>query len=459
MNFLVQKKDESGKKMQNMHYYAGKGLALLFVVMFALTVVSRITASLTVARVMTEKPVERKITHTVTAAGTVEKNLELAVRSEQGLLVKTVCVAAGQKVKAGTILAELDTEQLREQIASVEDEIRILQLTNQGLADAEKRQAEHATQTQERAKEDYEQAVSSARLLAEKAAQQLAQAQEAYNYYAQANAGSQEAEVYEQLFALQQAVYQAQEAYEAQEAQAMEAKKAAERALEDADMGVETDYSMEINNIQIAQKKQMRKELEDILAAGGLVTAPVDAVVTEVLIKTGQKTADTAAFLLADLSSGMRFLAQIAKADARYVSAGDTVTLEKNGRKTQELSIDAAEAQEDGSLTVTVQLDDEMFSIGDTASLTVEKQSMESAMSIPLTAVHEDNGKMFVYVIETRNTVLGDAYYTRRVDITVKDKNYAYASLEAGALTSDSLVVTDSDRYVEAGVRVRLWEQ
>lgn len=99
-----------------------------------------------------------------------------------------------------------------------------------------------------------------------------------------------------------------------------------------------------------------------------------------------------------------------------------------------------------------------MFSIGDSAALVLRKVSYSSRTAVPLGALHEENGKYYVYVLETEETVLGSQYFARRVDVVVKDKNSAYAALEEGTLTSDSQVVTDCDRYIEAGSRVRLWE-
>ncbi len=53
---------------------------------------------------------------------------------------------------------------------------------------------------------------------------------------------------------------------------------------------------------------------------------------------------------------------------------------------------------------------------------------------------------------EERDTVLGSEYFTRSVEVKIIEKNSSYAAVEEGSLTSDSLVVVDSDAYMEASL-------
>lgn len=443
-------------------------LAGFFAVMLIFTVLSRITASFTVARVRVESPSEKKIEHVVSVMGSVEKNRELAVVTEPDILVRTVHVKEGQKVMEGEVLAELSMEHLAEQIAALQDEIRVLKLTNEALAENQKIQEQSRQQTADRAKEDCEQALADAERQVELAAEELQGAKDAYDSYVTANPGSSLSdEVYAQLAALKEAAEAKQRDYESALLAYRDAQKNDERAKEDAVRPPEADYTEEINNIQIARKEKALERLKALEEEQGQILAPAESIVTEVYLKTGQKTTDTAAVTLADISSGMRFTAHIEKADAKYISVGDEVTLEKNRKQVSGLTVDTVETNEDGSLEVTVLLGaggtgDEnvpsMFSIGDSAALELRKVSYSSRTAVPLGALHEENGKYYVYVLETEETVLGSQYFARRVDVVVKEKNSAYAALEEGTLTSDSQVVTDCDRYIEAGSRVRLWE-
>ena len=69
-----------------------------------------------------------------------------------------------------------------------------------------------------------------------------------------------------------------------------------------------------------------------------------------------------------------------------------------------------------------------------------------------------ENGSYYVYVAEEEETVLGMQYQLRRVDVQIEEKNHLYAALSEGTVSSEARIVTVTDRYVEAGSRVRLRE-
>lgn len=451
--------DDAAKKRKSVRYYAAKGLVWFFLIMFLFTLVSRITASFTVAQVAIEYPSSKKITHVVTADGTVEKNLELAVLTEPDILVSSVYVNEGQKVAEGELLAELNLTDLSERICQVEEELQILRLTNQAAEDEERKRATDRQTALSRAQEDYEQTILEWQDAVSRAEWELQSAKDAYYSYESAHAGGEmPEEVYQQLMMLFDAMNAKQEAYDIILQNQWDAVQNAGRALEDAQAEPVTDNTAAINGIRIASLEQKLEQLRELEEAEGKITAPVEGVVSEVFVRTGQRTTDTAAVTLADLSSGMRYTARISKEDAKYVSVGDVVTLEKNGREISGLRIDTLETEEDGSLKVTILLSKDQLSIGDNAVLELEKQGTKGNCVVPLTALHVENGKNYVYILEVQETVLGEQYFVRRVDVVVKDKNNQYAALEEGVLSAESFVIVDSDRYIEAGSRVRLWK-
>lgn len=116
---------------------------------------------------------------------------------------------------------------------------------------------------------------------------------------------------------------------------------------------------------------------------------------------------------------------------------------------------------EDGGLELTVSSEEhaESFRMGESAEITVTKQSGVYNTAVPLAAVHREQNSTYVYVAEQRDTVLGKQYFTRKVEVKILEKNSSYAALEDGVLNSENLIVTDSDTYLQAGDRVRLRQQ
>ena len=55
--------------------------------------------------------------------------------------------------------------------------------------------------------------------------------------------------------------------------------------------------------------------------------APIRGVITKIALTTGDRTPDGTAILLADLSSGCKFVAQVPKEQEKYIARKDAATL------------------------------------------------------------------------------------------------------------------------------------
>ena len=478
-----------------------KSLTIFLIFMFICTVVSRAADSLTVAKVSVETVSAKKIEHIVNADGMVEKNRELAVIAEADLLVKTVYVSEGEKVEENTVLAQVDLSQLEEVMQGIRNEIKALQLQNAQATETEEASKKAKETAQKRANEDYNRAVQENTTALQQAQKELQAAKEALSAYEESKnnrtdkqlglgenaqaapqnddlikdspedissgAASQSAESEEtelqSLQGLQAEVKRAQEAYDAAAAACQQAIQEAGRQVEDAeDSLISNDVSIEINQMTIEEKQEKLEKLEKLKQQEGKIMAPVTGVITQIYVSVGQKTSDTAAFTLADLSSGMRFVAEISKEDGQYVQVGDDVTLKAKTADNSvfQLNIQSVEEKEDGeNLTVTVLLPSDSLTIGDSAKMSVSKQSELYGTAVPYSAIHSEAGRDYVYVAEKQQTILGEEYMVRALEVEILEKNEKYAALSEGAVDSEAKIITESDRYIEAGSRVRLQEQ
>lgn len=566
------KKIEGPAEEKRFQSLAVKGFAALLAVMLAFTVISRAAASFTIAQVETECPSERKIDHTVTAEGIVEKNRELAVVTQPGLLVKTVYVSEGEKVSAGTVLALLEPESLKEAIDSLENEIQALALQNEAAKSNTAREQQERDTERNRAREDYQRTMDAQQALVAEAEEQLRKAQEALEAFDLQNnssvqgiqggpenwkqpVGSGEGTVSgagggaaasgilngssensdmqgapgngapagngsgsegapgngapvgngsgsegapgndasagngsgsegapgndasvgnedgrdktentpEQKAALraelENAVTEARNAYEAALRGQEQAGVEAARRVEDAGKSGVKDTTIQINNLSIGEKEKELQKLRELEENGGTVTAPVDGVITRMELVTGQRTMDTAAVTMADISSGMRFVANISEEDGKYVAVGDGVTIKAKGKEYGDLQILSLEQDSENEMvTVTVLLGPDTLSIGDTATLETSKQSDSYPLTVPVSAIRVDNSKYFVLVIEEEETVLGVQLLARRVDVTVEDQNGRYAAISSEMLSENSRIITLCEDYIKAGDHVRLRE-
>lgn len=598
----------------------GKAFLFLMVAMLLLTGVSRAAAAFTVAQVQVEKPQSRRIIHTVTGSGMVEKMKEQAVYAAADVLVAEIAVKQGQNVSKGDILARLDMESIQEKMESLADEIETLRMQNMDLAAAQQKEKSDKNRAKARAGEDYDNTISESerkikearenvkdakeklkearkqakkqsedeykkkleklqaavkaaekayddakeleesevlrakravedaqkipasdyeteilqieinqkqreldelyrkkregeegldtqiraledeirtlklrqqekenteKKQAEERKQAISRAQEDYNstvrkYSRLVNEAKKELDAAnlklkeflesdgESLLedasvkAAEEALNEAEKALEEAKRQSKEDKRQAKRNLEDAMAEDADSHQAEINQIQITEKQRQLSMLETVKKNGGKIKAQMEGTVTLVQIEVGQRTTETAAFLMSDTSGGMSFTTEISKEDAVYVTAGDTVTLKTADKTYEELSVVSVETEggETGeeAVKVTVFVPKDTLSLGEYADMELTKESAEYSVTLPLSAIHTENEKNYVYVMAEENTVLGGEYVAQRMDVTVAEKNAMYAALTNSDLTEESQVIVSSDQMLSAGEKIRLQE-
>lgn len=439
--------------------HAVRILIKVMAVICIFTVLSRISASLTVAEVLVESPSAKRIEHIVDGEGVIEAQLETSVQTEAGLLIKNVHVKKGQKVEEGEILAELDLAALAEVKREQQEEIEMLRLTNEELLALWQRETTAAEREKTRADEDYAQAAKESELSVQTAAAELERAVQQYKGYEASLPADTTDEQFLQLLDFKAAAEAAQRAYDAAILQQESVLRKAGRAVEDAGQAQVKNAAIAVNEIKLAQMERAVSELAALEEAGGQLVAPQAGVITEVYIKAGQRTTDTAAVTLTDTSMGLYYTAEIDKTDMEYAAAGDAVVLKKDGKEQGSFTVDAIETLEDGNARVTVQItgdEAEDFYLGENLSMEIRQEAPLSQNTVPVTALHESNGRYYVYVTEQVETVLGEEYRAAKIEVEILDKNDAYAAIGEGALGEDAQVIVDSSRYIEAGSKVRL---
>lgn len=431
-----------------------KGFAWLLLIMFLFTIASRAADSFTVAKVNVVSPSERKLQYSVLVEGRIEKNREISVLTYPDLLVKSIWVNEGQRVKKGELLAKLDKGSLKEQIDKIEDEKRSLELED-AAAEANRRQEQRKQQQGlARAKNDYVQTKKKNETSFARAKKELEKARERLERQKKKGKGQGENSV----AALRAVLEEKRKAYQELKEAGKAEEQAAKRAIEDAMPDVTADNSTAIHQISIKNLNKQLQKLQEVKKQKGKILAPADGVITEVLVSVGQRTPDSGIFNMTDDSAGLKFVGQLTKEDVKYVSTGDTVTIH-TAEKEEEVSVTSLEMDESREfMDITALLPAKSFSLGETASLRVVQESERYSCTVPLTAVYQDASKAYVYLVQQEDTILGKQEVARKIEITVLEKNDAYAALEPDVLDSGSRIIADTDRFVESGDRVRTKE-
>ena len=334
-------------------------------------------------------------------------------------------------------------------VQELKDDLAAAKLQQQAKKNEAAAQESERKQTLSRAQEDYDETVRKNEKLVREAKNLWQEAEQKLENYQN---GEDEDSADDSL------VEDARKTLEEAKSQQTQQKKSAKRAIEDAGETDAVDHSVEINNVSIAEKQRALAQLQKTKEQEGKIVAQTDATVSKILLTAGDRTTETAAFLLADLSEGARFTTEISKADAKYVVVGDAVTLKVNDKSYEDMTVLSTETNEDSSVRVTVYVPKKTISIGTHASMEIEQSSEKYATTLPLTAIHAEQSKYFVYVLEKEDTVLGEETVARKLNVSIVEKNGEYAALSDGSLSEDDSVIVESDTMLANGEKVRLKE-
>lgn len=315
---------------------------------------------------------------------------------------------------------------------------------------------------EEETEEDVQEKIKEAQHKVDKAKDALSEAENALSAYNEQQNNNSSASYDEQLKALYDDYKSKEEAYDEAIKQRKSTIQSADRSLEDANTPESVDTASALTENDDLQEKQLAVDkLQKVMDAGGKVTAPSDGLVTKVNVTTGEATTEDTAIRISDQSAGYKFTATLDKSDAKFLAKDDKVTLDLgNGTSVEGLKIQSIDvSQEDkNSYELTVSIPAKVKKIGTIATLKVEKASKKYDTCVPLTALHSDGDKYYVYVINEKDTILGTETAVDKVQVEILDKNNEQAAID-GAFSWDQKFVLTSSKTLRDGDRVRLLEE
>lgn len=454
----------------------GYGFIIFLIFMWLCTLISKSIYASRLPMVTTCGIESKYIEHVVEAEGIVEAGAKLPVTALGGLRVVAVSVQAGDRVEEGDLLFTVDLEDMKEIMAQQELDRQKTQLQidailhNRELAQ-EKKELEEA-----RAREDYDALARYQDTLVGRAAENVAQAEEALDELQAENRAHEddwkkedgEQKTEEEIEAERKAREEEEERLK-QELQAAayaeaDAKWNRDNAVKDAGRKVEDVISEEDQDAALAVYQAEAEGIQEKLSAyqavldgGGKITAPMSGMVTDVYVQAGGRVPDTASFLLADDEAPYQFCVTLTKEEKTYVNLSDDVKLKLGDRKEVNARVDYLAENENapGSFTARIQLPEETGAPGQSGTMTCAKAGEKRSCCIPLLALHEDQNKSYVYVAGEREGILGTEYYVEEINVSVVDKNDKFAAVE-GALTEESRIIQSADKEIKRGDVIRL---
>lgn len=452
------------------------GLAVFMVFMWLCTLVSKSIYASRLPMVSTTRTDSKYIEHVVEAEGIVEAGAKLPVTVLSGLRVKELAVQAGDKVEEGDLLFTVDLEDMGQMMDEQVLAASKVQLQIDTIVHNKELAQSHKALEEARAREDYDALARYQDTLVGRAAEGVAQAEEALEELQAENREHEndwekedgERKTEEEMEA-ERKVREEEEERLKQELQAAafaeaDAKWNRENTMKDAGRKVEdilqeddADATLAVYRTELAAVQEKIDAYKEILEQEGRIISPIGGMVTDVYVQTGGRVPDTASFLLADEEVPYQFRVPLTKEQKSYVNLNDDVKLQLDGRNKIDVKVDYMEENESmpGSYTALLRLPEEKGTPGLSGKMTCSKVGEKYPCCISLLALHEENDRNFVYVVNEREGILGTEYYVEEITVSVVDKNDKLAAIE-GAVTEESRIIDSSTKEIRKGDVVRL---
>lgn len=433
------------------------GFILFLAGMWVCTLISKSVYTSRLPVVSTTSPESKYIEHRVEAEGIVIEGGKQAISSLSGLRVETVAVRIGDKIEEGDILFQVDFEDLKGLIGEKQDKISALQaeinalLENKALAQ-EKKEIEEA-----RAREDYDTTSRLENTDVGRAQDRYVRAQQALDDFLNDPGPMDEESRRQQEQALRDAVQEAAYGEADAKRDRDQAIKAAERGVEDILFPEGSDSALSVSQMSLAALKEELEPFTRILNEGGIIKSDMAGTVTDIFVSVGGRVPDGAAVLLTDDTLPCQFKVFLDKEQKKYIGVGDSVSVKLDGGSSLETTVDYfMESQTiPGSFEVTIELPQNMGIPGLSGKIIYSKQGEKFECCISPEAVYRTDTRSYVYVLKSREGILGEEYFVEEVTVKVIDQNDTWVAIESSALDKESKIITSADQEIHKGDVVR----
>lgn len=435
-----------------------RGFAAFMAVMLMMTFVSRMVYVSRMPRIRWMTPIASSIQNKLLVDGTVEAVNSQAVTGLEGLLVKRVCVTAGERMETGTVLYEVDVDDLLTQLVRLEAEEQVWQ----GQVQAQKAEAAEEIA---RAQEDYDISVAELdRKIAEETAllEDVMEDLDTHMFRIPEEDASDEIWIAwaDERLRLEREIEAHKRDIEDANFEKEKMLKQADRGIEDAKQAqrqVTGAYSPSFTAIgQIQAREDKIEAWKQLAEEEGKVRAGQEGTVLEVMLQSGMRMGSEAVIRYADDESGMLFRTVITQEQKSMLHTGDSVHLSFPGSSEEVGETVDSIVQENGAYTVKIYLEPGVAKGRTEGVMEVTSTSEIYDYVVPVKALHNEGGNC-VYVLEEKDGILGTQITVRSLTVRLLDKNEDYAAIADDLLGEDVKIVTESDKELANGIAVKEW--
>ncbi|MDR0490543.1 MAG: hypothetical protein LBH28_04785 [Oscillospiraceae bacterium] len=276
-------------------------------------------------------------------------------------------------------------------------------------------------------------------------------------------------------------IERAQSALESARSKAEDNLLSAQRRVEDAEVTLrkaEQDYSKgaqqtlesvaqnsvsaTLLRFDIGEQETVVGALEELVSNGCVIYSDYEGIVASAMSEGSViNTAPIVSFR--DTAKGFEAQMRLSKTDADKLAVGDECEVTTGGGSmyftpTVTGTVSSISLpDENDNVTVSIRLPDSDWTEGKRVDVQAILSSGNYELCVPISALHSDNTGYYLFVVEQHSTVLGLQNVVTRVNVNVTASDSEMASVR-GPVDRNTQVITDSNKSVSAGDRVRISE-
>ncbi|MBR0172782.1 MAG: HlyD family efflux transporter periplasmic adaptor subunit [Lachnospiraceae bacterium] len=245
----------------------------------------------------------------------------------------------------------------------------------------------------------------------------------------------------------------------AEKLQTAAALEAVQKEHDEFIANAKTEITLSASQQDIADARRTVEKLRES-SVGAAVTSPVDGIISSLSYVAGQTIApDETCAVIQVAGKAMALHFSVTNEQAKQLKVGDLAEPQNSWQYTQfkaQITAIKPDKEDPGNKKqLTVSIDSPEVSAGQTVSVKIGQASRTYEMTVPNSAIREDNNGKFILIIEEKASPLRNRYIARRADVEVVASDDTKTAINA-PIEGWEYVITTSTAPISAGEEVRL---
>ncbi len=351
--------------------------------------------------------------------------------------VNDIKVEEGTTVKKGDVLAVIDSSDIMLDIKRLE--LNLLKMENNLKL--------YKNQLQDKDLDQYIDDVEVAQKAVKKAEKKLEDQKALYAY---------DAVALESVNDAQEQLDNAKRDYEQKQKLLSKKEEESKKSGDDYQITLrEKESEIQVCRLELENKKKNTP-------TNGVIKAPVDGIVKSIFVKAGATTnGGQELFEIVKNEAGMHVKWNLTSKESSLVDGKYSIKFTVTEPEEIEFSGFIKEKKylsDEGTYEYIAEIKDvnETINIGQKVEVLIQKSNGPYQTIVPNSSVIKEGGKDCVYVLKTKDGIMGEENYVQKLEVTVDDSDDFNSAISGGGLSEEDRIVVFSSKPLSDKIQVKL---